>query len=78
MSALKISAARAGAALRWVDNQSTESSFHSQQFKADGVLCLVEGGEAGKGDFDFIWQLQTPSHSLCQKKKKKKKDSTKH
>lgn len=74
MSALKISAARAGAALRWVDNQSTESSFHSHQFKADGVLCLVEGGEEGKGDFDFIWQFQTPSHSLV----KKKKDSTKH
>lgn len=49
MSALKISAARAGAALSWVDNQSTESSFHSHQFKADGVLCLVEGEKRGKG-----------------------------
>lgn len=59
-----------------VDNQSTESSFHSHQFKADGVLCLVEGGEEAKGDSDFIWQLQTPSHSLCQKKRKKIAQST--
>lgn len=49
MSAPKISAAGAGAAPRWVDNQSTESSFHSHQFKADGVLRLVEVGGEGKG-----------------------------
>lgn len=34
-------------AQRWVDNQSTESSFHRRKFKADGVraCCLSEGPE---------------------------------
>ena len=56
---------------RWVDNQSTESSFHTHKFKADGVRACCGGarekGEGGKKDFDFIWQPETPSHSLYQK-----------
>lgn len=57
---------------RWVDNQSTESSFHRRKFKADGVraCCLSEGPEreGERKDFDFIWQPETPSHSLYQKR----------
>lgn len=60
-----------GGGQRWADNQSTESSFHTHKFKADGVRACCGGArekrEGGKKDFDFIWQPETPSHSLYQK-----------
>lgn len=38
---------------RWVDNQSTESSFHTHKFKADGVRACCGGAREkreGKGE----------------------------
>lgn len=60
---------------RWVDNQSTESSFHTHTSSKPMEFALVavergkrEGRERErKKDFDFIWQPETPSHSLYQK-----------
>lgn len=56
MAALENRRRGRGARPRWVDNQSTESSFHTHKFKADGGVTPCWGG-----GFDFIWQLQTPS-----------------
>lgn len=64
-----------GGGQRWVDNQSTESSFHthtsSKPMEFEHVA--LERGKREreemekKKDFDFIWQPETPSHSLYQK-----------
>lgn len=54
MAALENRQRGRGARPRWVDNQSTESSFHTHKFKADagggrGWVRLVERGGRREG-----------------------------
>lgn len=39
---------------RWVDNQSTESSFHTYKFKADGVCACCGGKREREGKRSLI------------------------